>query len=31
MKRKLPNYCLHKPTNQAYVTLPLGNGKRRMV
>ena len=31
MERKLPNYCHHKRANQAYVTLPLGNGKRQVV
>ena len=31
MQRKLPKYCHHKPANQAYVTLPLGKGKRQMV
>ena len=31
MQRKLPKYCHHRPTNQAYVTLPLGKGKRQMV
>ena len=31
MHRKLPKYCHHRPTNQAYVTLPLGKGKRKMI
>jgi integrase len=31
MQRKLPKYCHHKQANQAYVTLPLGKGKRQMV
>lgn len=28
---RIPKYCLHKATGQAYVTLPGNNGKRRCV
>jgi hypothetical protein len=31
MERKLPKYSEHKSSNRAFVTLPLGPGKRKRV